>query len=87
MGLSLPSNVKRPGLLRHVTDDGQSRGSSPAPTLNGRNKVDRVVKADVMAGRQGGGRLGAMVKGPDGLYAVGGSMGEQLEYHDGNVQS
>lgn len=32
---------------------------------------------NVLANRKGGGRVGAMAKGPDGKYAVGGGMGER----------
>jgi len=34
------------------------------------------VRVDALANRKGAGRLGAMAKGPDDKYAVGGGMGE-----------
>jgi hypothetical protein len=75
-GLGGAGTAKRPGLLRHATDEGPGRGGSPAPTLrDGREQKDRRVKANLMSSKKGGGRLGAMAKGPGGMYAVGGTMG------------
>lgn len=68
---------RRPGLLKAHTDERVHRtvSPSPGPGHRARKEPDKTVRANVLATRKSGGRVGAMAKGPDGKYAVGGGMG------------
>jgi hypothetical protein len=70
---------RRPDLLRHKTEDGTSRSVSPGRRGFSRERKDQSVRVNALANRKGAGRLGAMAKGPDDKYAVGGGMGESAE--------
>jgi hypothetical protein len=66
---------RRPGMLRHVSENAvsfSSRSGGPTPRVG--YGPDRTVRADLMGGKRG--RLEAMVKGPEGRYAVGGGQCE-----------
>jgi hypothetical protein len=67
---------RRPDLLKHKTDDGSSRTLSPGQKIRSPERKDQGVRVNVFANRKGAGRVGAMVKGPDDKYAIGGAMGE-----------
>jgi len=67
---------RRPDLLRHRTEEGTSRSVSPGRRGFSRERKDQSVRVDALANRKGAGRLGAMAKGPDDKYAIGGGMGE-----------
>jgi len=67
---------RRPDLLRHKTEEGTSRSVSPGRRGYSRERKDQSVRVDALANRKGAGRLGAMAKGPDDKYAIGGGMGE-----------
>lgn len=74
---------RRPNLLKHKTDEGMSqRTLSPGHRVTSPRRKDQTVRVNVFANRKGTGRVGAMAKGPDDKYAVGGAMGTSLEYSE-----
>ncbi|WWC65935.1 uncharacterized protein I303_108557 [Kwoniella dejecticola CBS 10117] len=91
----------RPGILRHMTDDGSGRSTPRVRSESRSRERDRAVRVNLMStGAQGGKRgwgmnsasgntrLNAMAQGPEGRYAIGGGQYLRvMKIHDPNSGS